>query len=599
MKKWISIITTCLLLAAVIIVATGVLNRNAEYTVKSTPAMEGAKQLDNIDLRFYKDSPHVPYYGMKSYLSLLRQEELTVTSEKDGSAIITAPNGATLQVDTKAGTITATDWALFQNPLMPYTSLTGVKDTPCQWTYYSDIVFDDAPKTVVFDFGKYGIRVYADKDDVYLPIGILSTMFTDIAMNYAFYNGETFYRSMLDLDSLGGLPAGYFESENMRALLSGERKRDEDEIRESYGELCFIIDYFYGFPGRAAFDENIREKGLDETLKKDHEEIRNALLSDDMRDFYCGLNTLMVEGLKDGGHTLFSGGYSLTYENSPYPELRDMLRDTFRTESNLALSMAQSELDVSIIMARDKAWGSDTYRECGNTAIITFDDFMPYVDEWEAYYAGSGEIPDDPLGRTLTGLKKASENPKITNILFDITANSGGSNDVLSAILDLTTGDNEFHGTNVLTGQHQHVVLHTDKNFDGVIDDKDDEVKYDFNYAVLTTREAFSCGNLFPFLMQENGAVLLGEPTGGGSCAVQVAALSNGVTFQMSSHMWTLGNKKGENVEAGCNTDIPIKRIEPATPSFSDPHYSSGDYTPFFDEVMLDKLINDWFAANE
>ena len=186
--------------------------------------------------------------------------------------------------------------------------------------------------------------------------------------------------------------------------------------------------------------------------------------------------------------------------------------------SALSGVMAQSELDVSIIMARDKAWGSDTYRECGNTAIITFDDFMPYVDEWEAYYAGSGEIPDDPLGRTLTGLKKASENPKITNILFDITANSGGSNDVLSAILDLTTGDNEFHGTNVLTGQHQHVVLHTDKNFDGVIDDKDDEVKYDFNYAVLTTREAFSCGNLFPFLMQENGAVFTAaHPEHGGT----------------------------------------------------------------------------------
>ena len=126
MKKWISIITTCLLLAAVILAASGDLNTNAEYTVQSTPAMEGTKQLDNIDLRFYKDSPHVPYYGMKSYLALLRQEELTVTSEKDGSAIITAPNGAALQVDTKAGTITATDWALFQNPLIPYTSHTAL-----------------------------------------------------------------------------------------------------------------------------------------------------------------------------------------------------------------------------------------------------------------------------------------------------------------------------------------------------------------------------------------------------------------------------------------------------------------------------------------
>ena len=72
---------------------------------------------------------------------------------------------------------------------------------------------------------------------------------------------------------------------------------------------------------------------------------------------------------------------------------------------------------------------------------------------------------------------------------------------------------------------------------------------YDFNYAVLTTRASFSYGNLLPCVMQEHGAVLIGEPTGGGSCSVQMSVLTG------------------------------------------------GDYTPFFDEVMLDQMINEWFEA--
>ena len=51
---------------------------------------------------------------------------------------------------------------------------------------------------------------------------------------------------------------------------------------------------------------------------------------------------------------------------------------------------------------------------------------------------------------------------------------------------------------------------------------------YDFNYAVLTTRASFSYGNLLPCVMQEHGAVLIGEPTGGGSCSVQMSVLTGG-----------------------------------------------------------------------
>jgi len=60
----------------------------------------------------------------------------------------------------------------------------------------------------------------------------------------------------------------------------------------------------------------------------------------------------------------------------------------------------------------------------------------------------------------------------------------------------------------------------------------------------------------------------------------------------MSSANWTLQNAAGESVESGCKTDIPLERIEPETPTNENPRLSGGDYTPFFDEVMLDQMIS-------
>ena len=58
-----------------------------------------------------------------------------------------------------------------------------------------------------------------------------------------------------------------------------------------------------------------------------------------------------------------------------------------------------------------------------------------------------------------------------------------------------------------------------------------------------------------------------------------------------------LQSAAGESVESGCKTDILLERIEPETPTNENPRLSGGDYTPFFDEVMLDQMINEWFEA--
>ena len=67
----------------------------------------------------------------------------------------------------------------------------------------------------------------------------------------------------------------------------------------------------------------------------------------------------------------------------------------------------------------------------------------------------------------------------------------------------------------------------------------------------------------------------------------------------MSSYMWALVDENGNLIEDGCKVDLPIYRIEPSTPAYTDFHFSSGDYTPFFDDIKLDQMINEWFEDNE
>ena len=594
MKKILSVLLALVMAFSMISFSAA---ESAEYTVQSTPVWRNNEQIGAMDLRFYPDMPHVPFLGMKTYVAFMLHVDLAVAPQEGGVWQVTHPNGTSILVNPAAGTITADDWALFQNPPVPYEGrAVGIKDSPCAWSRYTELVFDDPPKAVVFDFARYGIPLRADTDDVYLPLALLSTMFSDVAINYVIYNGEKIIVPVLDLNALTGLPAGYYESEQMRALLTGEAQREEDVIREGYAELCFVMDYFFGHPGVAALDQGIAEKGFDAALLDlpdgKGESIRAALHSPDMAEYLVGVNDLFNYGLDDG-HTVFTGVTDLVSETTPYQGVRDKLMASILPIAAQLSSTRRYMLMSTIKQQRTAAWGDELYREYGSTAILRIDAFNYDTAGWEAYYAGKGEVPMDALGITWTGLNKASENPAIKNILFDFTANSGGSGDLLLAVISLLFGDNVFRGYNVLTGQHEHATAQVDRNLDGVLDEKDNEVSFDFNYGVLTTRVSFSCGNLFPFLMQEHGAVLLGEPTGGGSCSVQTATLTGGVVFMMSSYLWALRTREDVSVESGCRTDVPIPRVDIGDP---DDRISLGDYSGYFSDEALDRMMNEWFA---
>ena len=80
---------------------------------------------------------------------------------------------------------------------------------------------------------------------------------------------------------------------------------------------------------------------------------------------------------------------------------------------------------------------------------------------------------------------------------------------------------------------------------------------------------------------------------------MQIAVLSSGAVFMMSSAPSTFRNQDGTSVEDGCRTDLPIERIEVDESLTLNPRLSSGDYSPYFDDEMLDRMLNEWFAEAE
>ena len=586
----------CLISLSGTVMAAGT-EEGTQYEEKLTPVIREGKEDGELALRFYEETPNVPYLGLNAYSEYMKAQSLTLRENEDGTVTMENWCGAQLQCDPAAGIIYVEDWCrFFDLPLPLEHEALGWKDTATSFVRISNVEFEDAAQPVTLDFAKYGIQMYVDKDDIFLPVSTLSNMMTDIATNHMLYNGECLYAQKV---SLSGQPlAGFMDSEFLQDLLNGAGRPD-DLVKQCYADLCFNLDYFFGHPGICMLDSALAEKGLDQALTdlgEKGESIRKRLLSEKVSDYLSGMNELFTIYLSDG-HTSFTGGaeaLAAGNEEDIGKTGLDYIGDIVQSPS-----MLKQILHMLIEPQRGAQWGYNTYLESGSTAIIRLDGFMPDEKAWADYYSGTGAFPQDCLGIVLTGLQKASENPEIENVIFDLSCNSGGSPDVMMAILAVTTGQNQLYGIQRLTGQRMILTFDADTNFDGVYDEKDQELKYDFHYGVLVTRHAFSCGNLFPIIIQEAGAALIGEPSSGGSCCIQVGSDAMGFTYLMSSCQWQLTDDAFASVEGGCRIDLPIAPesdllvdalvslagVEEGIPSFQD----------YFDTEKLDGMMKEYF----
>jgi hypothetical protein len=323
-----------------------------------------------------------------------------------------------------------------------------------------------------------------------------------------------------------------FQFEN----LMKHKERQAVMVAYNYAELCFVTDHFYGMPAGTDFEASLQEKGLDKTLEADADgqKVKQLLLSTNIDDYADGM-CMLYAYLYDGGHTTIWYGEPSTKFAEENPPLYNYYDERVTIPTNRKIL----QLGSMAIPERGAVFGdTKTYHKKGNTAICHFDSFSHSDKQaWLDYYQGKGSrptlatSPEDPMAIFLDALEQAAADPEVKNFVLDLSANTGGSSDVVMAMTSLMYDQSLFRVYNVLTGQKTVWYYDVDRNFDGKFDAQDQLVHYDLNFCVLASFRSFSCGNLFPALCKEAGVLIAGEKSGGGSCGVGVYRTPEGFKY--------------------------------------------------------------------
>ena len=572
---------------------------DTSFDTRNVPVNRGGVDDGTVCLRFYHDMPSVPYISVADFQQLmLPGTTIEVTKTGEGQYLLQGPF-AQATVNTVNDQFSSDDYMAFTNLMgQQQEGMDNVGYGGAPFLRYNHQELSPASATVTFDFKKYGIDLRGDDTAVYFPFATISDIFSDTDFHIAGYNGEKVVLLTGDLNN--GIAV--LEPESAKKLLEAE-SRNKDMAAFCYAELCFVIDHFYGMPGRSPLESGIQKDGLDKTLDTadDGALVKRLLKSTNMNEYFTGMKGLQVM-LQDGGHTdlmvdlnLFKATQEEEDEEEIFENWMDSNQTMKDTYPNLFYPLMEFLYRLSnpkmqdIVIARPSP-SDETYYKEGNTAYLMYDSFGPINKEaWKEYYDGGceGETPTidekflGDLSVVLDALKQADEDPEVKNLVVDLSCNTGGELDVLLAMTALMGGQSHYYSENIVTGQRQKIFYDVDCNFDGVFDEKDKDVKYNLNIAVLTSDMSFSCGNLFPSLMKDMGFPIIGERSGGGACAVQAFITPEGMQFQISSARARLTNDKWENIDSGIEPNYVID-------------ISEDDYSAFYD---LD-FINEVFSSN-
>ena len=575
------------------------------YTERVVPVVTKIAPDGQVTLRFYDSMPNVAYISAADFQSIVLPGS-TMTVTHTGAGQYTLANAdATATVNINDDVFVSDQFEAFTNQMgLLQPGMANVYYDGMPFVRFKKVSYFPLKATTTLDLGAYGIDLHADgKGAVYFPFATLADMYTDLYYHHAGFNGEKVVANL----SLNEVNLGYIDPDYNKTLLK-QTTRPADLVDFNYKELCFAMDHFYGYPGRIKYNDALKAKGLDKVLEEDIESgpsIKKLLLSEKLSDYMIGM--MGLTGVYYDGHTAMTITSAMgDPEDTPelYNEYRTGLmanQDVMALIMTMVSGLQTMVADGQAVEAlRPKVYGEGvTYVKKGDTAVCVFDSFNERNEKaWKDYYAGIGPMPTtentegDDMVIFLDALKKAAADPEVKNFVIDITANGGGSADIVLAMTSLILDKSYISQDNSLTGQRSIVEYEVDRNFNGVFDAADQDVHYDLNFAVLTSGMSFSCGNLFPSILKDNGIPVIGATSGGGACAIQAMCTADGFCFQISSFRARLNSLDGDNIDTGVTPDIPIDNDGRVEVKLSEENsLMVKDYTKYFDIDYLRSLL--------
>ena len=535
--------------------------------IRSMNANKTAPIVDKkISLRFFNEMPSIPYIKVSKYFTEFFNTRLNRV--KDGDTYkYSMENGQYIAFNPKDDLFSSLG-LLYFNEHPDFKSSTG------KLFIRVDDTVTTPPSVRAVPLKNYSIDIKEGDNEAYVPVSFLSKLAGGFQQYNAQYNGKDIY--VIDEGGqLFGEPRdmAYYGSSYYEVIDDMTTPRAEDMIEYSYGELCFVFDNLRGYTSQLMMgDNNLLSLGLNGVLERFYPTTKAGLFSSNKAEYDQALYALFF-ALFDGGHTGLladSQGFSNAIDAmQSVPEYADLYAKMYHKEANKILARSVFRSKKQSVFGLDaEAYRNNRdyyyYDSTQKTAVIGFDSFRVNYAAWDDFYNGKGEIPveSDTYAFIRSKLYKAKEDGA-KNLVFDLTSNGGGDTWALCGIVGLLNGAKADFDTNDTFNKYHSTEKHSfDINLDGKFDNDDvlESNKFDFNIGVLTSNFAFSCGNLMPSVMKELGYKILGEKSGGGSCAIIVESTAEGVPYVHSSYL-CLTDSAGNNIDDGVPVDYQIDRI--------------------------------------
>lgn len=572
------------------------------YKLSNTPT-------DVFYARFYHGEYYVPYVSIRYFLESFDVFTFSKASYSDGKYTYeyrVKGKSFPITIDVKNDTISCTEWAGYMN---------GTNDDE------DDVVIQkmikilksySGQKTQLFDLKKYGMEIYGGVDDAYVPLCVLNQLFTSRNYKEIFYNGEGIYLFELGRDFIYD---NYNKSSWYMASNGTVCERPKKLIDLSYNMLCFMHDYFYGYPGYYGFaddgngypdTEKVRAAdslSFDEMLSTYAIDVKTLLKSSSYLDYLKGLVNLIDYIYGDGHSKCMSLLYFVpAFNDEQNSEFFKTFSET-KSIKDAKLSARRDELTEARKNVAARVDGDKPkpfyVLSGGKTAVFTFDSFEFDINSWKNYYNSSHVVanpnpedfeswglkfPDDPTGGFYSSFYKLlndSTYSGVETVLIDVSINGGGEETALMKHLAYLIDFPESLDFDPHTDTRYNTYGYADLNLDGKIDNADREyrktLKEKFKFVVLESCFSFSCGNLFTVCCMDAGIPIIGERSGGGACVVSLGCTADGFPFQFSGRLRGSHKNDWSTVEDGA----PVTK--------------GGEITvtaDFYDDIKLQQIID-------
>ena len=494
-----------------------------------------AENTFELPLYFIDGVDDLPYIELKDmcnllvsvYRDLLKDEGYSLHVETDGPvAEVTRDNGYTMLIDYEKGTILFDDYDAFIHRSTDTCLLDNVATTVLDEDGNEVFLkrnkkgsYDRYGKEVKLNLADYHINLYTSVENG-LRLMPLQTM-GDFLLSIQCLIDAGFNKKAVFLTNSNGIrnDEGLTKVGLMYASGPGGQMSDTLAVF-GYNELCLVMDILYGLKdlhGISSFDELFTETGYKDKLLSNNPDVKDGALKD-VITFYL-----------DDLHSGINMNSFRTYE----PDSLD----------GYGLSVNQHiAYSDKLKLARNNAEHKITpYEEVGNTAYVTFDSFnvtRPVEDYYKGEYSTEFDLNDpkiDTIGLIIYAHEQITrKDSPIENVVLDMSQNGGGDIDAAVVAASWFLGEAEVSMKSMLTGAQSTSHYQADVNLDGKFDEND--TVSDRNLYCLISPQSFSCGNLVPAMFKySHDVTLIGQTSGGGSCAVLELTSAWGSFFQISS----------------------------------------------------------------